>query len=174
MYVHISLEPLGSVDLTHIDPKKNPQTLHLLIHKQARHALACPDAHTRQQHLLLLPPALAQTRADLPGARGSERVTQRDGPAPDVHLGRVDAEDVGAVDGHGGEGLVEFDEVDVVLEVEVEFGQELGDGEGGADAHDAGGDAGDGGAAEFAEDGLVHLLRRGAFHEEDGGAWERD
>ena len=172
MYVctYISLEPLVSIDLTHIHTRK-PPTLHLLIHKQARHALACPDAHTRQQHLLLLPPALAQTRADLPGARGSERVTQRDGPAPNVHLGRVDAEDVDAVDGHGGEGLVEFDEVDVVLEVEVEFGQELGDGEGGADAHDAGGDACDGGAAEFAEDGLVHLLRRGAFHEEDGGGW---
>lgn len=177
-YVHIYLEPLSFHDVTHIQnqkQKKNKKknTLQLLIHKQTRHALARPDAHTRQQHLLLLPPALAQTRADLSGARRSERVTQCDGSAAHVHLGRVDAEDVGAVDGHGGESLVEFDEVDVGLEVEVELGQELGDGEGGADAHDAGGDAGDGGAAEFAEDGLVHLLRRRAFHEEDGGGWER-
>ena len=59
------------------------------------------------------------------------------------------------------------------MEVEVEFSEEFGDGEGGADAHYSGGDAGDGGAAEFAEDGLVHLLSEGAFHEEDGGRWEK-
>lgn len=101
-------------------------------------------------------------------------MTQRDSAAAHVHFRRVDAKDVGAVDGHGGKSLVEFDEVDVGLEVEVEFGQEFWNGEGGANAHDTGCDAGDGGAAEFAEDGLVHLLRRGTFHEEDGSGWERD
>ena len=96
-------------------------------------------------------------------------MTQRNSPTSHIHFRRIDAEDVDAVDGHGRERLVEFDDVDVVLEVEVEFPEELWDGEGGAYAHYSGRDARDGGAAEFAEDGLVHLLGRGAFHEEDGG-----
>ena len=35
--------------------------LDLLIDKQTRHTLACANAHTRQQDLLLLPPTLAET-----------------------------------------------------------------------------------------------------------------
>ena len=96
-------------------------------------------------------------------------MTQRNSPTSHVHFRRIVAEGVDAVDGDGRERLVEFDDVDVGLEVEVEFSEELWDGEGGAYAHYSGGDARDGGAAEFAEDGLVHLLGRGAFHEEDGG-----
>ena len=149
--------------------KHHPRNLQLLIHKQPRHTLPCPNTHTRQQNLLLPPPTLAQPGANLPRARRAQRMTQRDRSAPNVQFRRVDLEHVGAVDGHGGEGFVDFDEVDVGLEVEVEFAEEFGDGEGGADAHYAGGDAGDGGAAVFGEDGLVHLLSGGALHEEDGG-----
>lgn len=99
-------------------------------------------------------------------------MAQCDGSAPDVHLRRVDAEDVCAVDGHGSESLVDLDDIDVVLKIEVELAQELGDGEGGADAHDTGGNAGDGGTTEFGKDWLVHLLGGGPLHEEDGGRWE--
>ena len=42
--------------------------LYLLIDKQTRHALACANAHTRQQDLLLLPPTLTEASDDLPGA----------------------------------------------------------------------------------------------------------
>ena len=74
-----------------------------------------------------------------------------------------------AVDGHAGESLVDLDDVDIGLEVQVEFRQELGDGDGGADAHDAGRDAGHGGADELGEDGLLQFEGFGAFHEKDGG-----
>ena len=94
---------------------------------------------------------------------------QRNRPAPHIHLHSIDPQNVDAVDGHGRERLVEFDDVDVVLQTEVEFPEEFWDGEGGAYAHYSGRDAGDGGAAEFAEDGLVHFEGGGAFHEEDGG-----
>ena len=55
------------------------------------------------------------------------------------------------------------------MEVEVEFPEELGDGEGGAYTHYPGSDTGDCGAAEFGEDGLMELEGAGALHEEDGG-----
>lgn len=46
-----------------------------LINKQTCHSLPSPNTHARQQDLLLLPPALTQTRADLPGACSTKRVT---------------------------------------------------------------------------------------------------
>lgn len=98
-------------------------------------------------------------------------MSQRDRPTARVHFGGVEPENVQTVDGHGGEGFVELDDVDVVFG-QVEFREELGHGERGPDAHDARGDAGYGGAAEFGEDGLVHFLCFRAFHEEDcGGCW---
>ena len=95
-------------------------------------------------------------------------MTQRDRPTSGIHLGVIETEDVETVDGHGGERLVDLEDVDVVF-CEVEFGEQFRDGERGADAHDARGQAGDGGAAEFGENGLVHFLGFGALHEEDGG-----
>ena len=80
-------------------PKLYPN-LQQLVHEQTRHPLTRPNAHTRQQNLLLLSPALAQPRADLPCPRGSQRVPQRDSSASDVQFRGVDAEDVGAVDRH--------------------------------------------------------------------------
>lgn len=135
---------------THPNPHSN-----LLINKQARHPLPRPNTHTRQQDLLLLPPTLAQPGTDLPRARRAKRMAQRNGAAPDVHLRGIDPQRVNAVHRHRRERLVELNDVDVHGEVEVEFPEELGDGEGGADTHYARGDAGDGRAAEFGEDGLV-------------------
>ena len=74
--------------------------LQLLIHKETRHSLTRPDAHTRQQDLLLLSPTFAKPGADLSGAGSSERVSQRDGSTSDVHFRGIDAQDVCAVDGH--------------------------------------------------------------------------
>ena len=84
-------------------------------------------------------------------------MSQRNRPAPDIHLRGIDAQGVDAVDGHRGERFVELDDVDVGAEVEGEFAEELGDGEGGADAHYSRGDAGDGCADEFGEDGLAEV-----------------
>ena len=147
--------------------------LQLLIHKQTRHPLTRPNAHTRQQYLLLLSPAFTQSRTDLPGACSSQRVPQCDCSASDVHFRRVDAEHVCTVDGHGSESLVDFDDVDVFLEVEVEFAKEFGDGEGGANTHYPRSNTGNGGATKFSENGLVHPLGGGTFHEENGGRWEK-
>ena len=71
-------------------PKRSPY-LQLLIHKETRHSLTRPDAHTRQQDLLLLSSAFAKSGADLSGACSSQRVSQRDGSTSDVHFRGVDA-----------------------------------------------------------------------------------
>lgn len=84
---------------------------------------------------------------------------QRNRSTANVHLRGIDPEDVGTVDRHGCKGFVELDDVDVSLEVEVVFGEELGYCEGGTDTHDSRGDAGDCGADEFGEDGLVGGVR---------------
>ena len=96
---------------------------------------------------------------------------QRNSPTPDIHLTAINAQHIRAVHGHGSERLVDLNEINVGSEIEVVFGEELGYGDGGADAHYSGGDAGDGGADEFGEDGLVEGEGFGAFHEEDGGRW---
>ena len=81
-------------------PRGATRYLQLLIHKETRHSLTRPNAHTRQQDLLLLSSALAKPGADLPGAGSSQRVSQRDGSTSDVHFRGVDAKDVCAIDGH--------------------------------------------------------------------------
>ena len=147
-----------------------PSAASLLVDKEARHALAGTYAHARQEDLLLGPPALAQARHDLAGAGGAERVAQRDGAALGVHLGPVELEGVAAVDGHAGKGLVDLDDVDVV-DGEVVLLQELGDGHGRSDAHDARRQARDGGADVLGYDRLAELDGRGSLHEQDGSGF---
>ena len=89
---------------------------------------------------------------------------QRNGASPRVHLGMIDLQHVQAVYCHAGEGFVELDDVDVFVEVKVEFAEELRNNNGGTDAHDSRGDAGNGGTAEFGEDWLVHFDGFGASH----------
>src|SRR5262252_5898084 len=48
-----------------------------------------------------------------PGSRGPDGVAEGRGPAPDVHLRRVQLEDLVVGDGHHREGLVDLPEVDV-------------------------------------------------------------
>lgn len=130
--------------------------LQLLVDKQTSHALASSNAHARQQQLLLGPPQLAQASHDLSGSSGSQRVAESNGASPGVHLGPVQVELVAAVDGHGGKGLVDLNDVNVV-EADVVDGEQLGDGKAGANAHDAGGQAGDGRADVLGHDGQAQL-----------------
>ncbi len=90
-------------------------------------------------------------------------MAQRDSTAPDVHLLVWQRQLVLAVHGHGCEGLVHFDDIDVA-DAEVVLVQQLRDGDGGPDAHDARREAGDGGADEFGEDGLAELDGARALH----------
>lgn len=96
-------------------------------------------------------------------------MTQRNSSTPDVHLRVVDLQGVEAVDGHGRESLVDLDEVNVI-EGKAELGEQLGNGDGWADTHDAGSETSDGGADVLGEDGLAELLGCGALHHQDGGA----
>lgn len=148
---------------------KHCQNLQLLIYKQTRHTLARPNAHARQQYLLFLSSAFTQPSTDLSCACSPQRVTQSNSSTSHIHFRWVDAKNVCAVDSHGSKSLIDFDDVDVILKVEIEFTEELGDGEGRANAHYTRSNPGNGGAAEFGEDWLVHLLSCGALHEEDGG-----
>jgi len=90
------------------------QRLHLLVNEETSHTLSSTNTHAGKQDLLLLPPALRQTRHDLASTCCSERVTESNCATADVHLGVVDAQLVQAVHGHGGEGLVELEDVDLI------------------------------------------------------------
>ena len=133
--------------------------------------MAGTNTHACQKHLLLGSPELTETRHDLPCASGSEWVAEGDGTTTGVHLGVVKAGDVvTAVYGHGGEGLVDLDNIDVG-EVKVDLGEELGNGDAGADTHDAGRKASDGRVDIFGEDRLAELICGRSLHENDGGSY---
>lgn len=143
--------------------------LHLLVHKQAGHALSCTNAHAGHQDLLVGAFGLAQDSTDLSCTRCAQRMAERNRAAARVDLSMVQTQVVEAVHGHGREGLVDLVDVDVVL-AEVELGKELGDGRGGTDAHDARRHTGDSSAAELGQNGLVQLDGLGAAHEQDSSS----
>lgn len=94
-------------------------------------------------------------------------MTKGNGSTSDVHLLVWDLEDIFAVDGHGGESLVNLDDV-AVIDSDVVFGEELGDGDGRADTHDTGGQTGNGGTDILGENWLSEFDGAGALHEENG------
>ncbi len=118
------------------------ETLNLLIDEQTSHTHTRANAHAGQEDFLLLSPAFTQTSDNLSCACAAERMTQSNGTSPDVELGVVDLEGLEAVDCHGGKGLVDLDEVNV-LQSQVELGEQFGDGDGWADTHDAGSKTGE-------------------------------
>src|SRR5215475_6449411 len=77
-------------------------------------ALAATDAE--RGHAPLLPGVLQglEQGHQQTGARGSDGVTERGRAAPDVHLARVELEDLVVGDGHDREGLVDLPEIHVV------------------------------------------------------------
>jgi hypothetical protein len=75
-------------------------------------------------------------------------VAQRDGATTRVNLSVIETQILDAVHSHRGEGLVDLVDVNVVL-VQVELAQQLGDGSGRADTHNARGHTGNGRAAEL-------------------------
>jgi hypothetical protein len=81
----------------------------------------------------------------------------------------IQTQDIEAVDGHGGESLVDLDDIDVILG-ELELGKELWDRNRGADAHNAWRNTGDGRAAELGHDWLPKLDGFAALHEQNRGS----
>ena len=107
----------------------NLQRSQHFIDKQPRHPLSRANTHTRQQNPLPQPPGLAQTRNDLSRTRRTQRMPERNGSSPRIHLRGVDLQHILTINGHAGESLVDLDDVDIGLEVQVEFRHELGDGD---------------------------------------------
>jgi len=104
--------------------------------------------HRSDEDLLLGPPGLAQDCADLPRTGCAEGMAEGDGAASGVDLCVVEAEYVQTVDSHGGKGLVDLEDIDIVLG-KLELLQELRDGGGWADTHNPGWDTSYGGTAEL-------------------------
>lgn len=98
-------------------------------------------------------------------------MTKGNGTTANVHLCVVDLQLVFAVDGHAGESLVQLDNV-AVIDGNLELLQQLGDGNGWANAHDARSETGNGGADELGHDRLAELDSLRTLHEEDGSSWE--
>src|SRR5215469_11669893 len=78
-----------------------------------RDALTATDAE--RGHAPLLPGVLQglEQGHQQPGARGADGVTERGRATPDVHLARVELEDLVVGDGDDREGLVDLPEIDV-------------------------------------------------------------
>lgn len=140
----------------------------LLRNEQTGHALSRSNTHRRNQDLLLLPSAFAQTSHNLSRTSASQRMSQRNSPTSWVHLLPVQLQRIFAVHSHTSERLVQLEEIDVV-DRETVLAQQLGHGDGWANTHDARRETGDGGANELGNDGLAELERFAALHEEDGG-----
>jgi hypothetical protein len=140
--------------------------LHLLVDEETGHTLSGTNAHARQEDLLLLSPSLAQSGNDLPGPCGAKGMTQSNSTTTNVHLGVVNFECVQAVNCHGCEGLIQFNDVDIV-NLEVVLGKKLGDGDRWANTHDAWCETSDSGTDELGKDGLTEGLCHAALHEND-------
>lgn len=125
------------------------------------------DTHTRDTNLLTPPLELVQQGGDLPGAGAAERVAEGDGAALGVDLLLGDAQLVGAPQALAGKGLVDLEDVDVVLGDAREL-KDLGDGLPGPDAHEQRLDADDAGRHVLAQDGLAQALGGAALHQQHG------
>ena len=116
-------------------------------------------AHTSKKDLLLLPPALAEPCTYLSRPSSTQRMAECDCASPDIHLRRINAKHVDAIDGHRSESLVQFDHIDIVLKIEVKFTKQLRDCEGGTNSHYPWCHTCDCRAAELGQDRLVHSDR---------------
>src|SRR5207249_2748701 len=77
-------------------------------------ALAATAAQRRAPEINTAPPHLVGQRQHQPGAAHSDGVTKSHGAAVHVHYLLVDPEHPRGVQGHGGEGLVDLDQPEVV------------------------------------------------------------
>jgi hypothetical protein len=145
------------------------QIFSLLSNPHRRHAHTSTDAHARDTDLLSSPPQLVEQGADLAGAGAAERVAEGDGAALGVDLALVQAKLVGAPHALRGEGLVDLEDVDIIL-VDAGLLEDLGDGGPWTDTHQEGSDAGDRCSDVLAENGLAESLGSRALHEKHGSS----
>src|SRR5262249_60768485 len=98
-------------------------------------ALAACDTHRLKTPLLVIGEEVVDQRRHDARPGTAKRVAEGDGAAVRVELLGVDAQFADYGEGLGGEGLVEFDDVDVLDGLAGAF-QHLGDRGDGANAHD--------------------------------------
>lgn len=85
-----------------------------------------------------------------------------------IHLLPIQTQCIATIHGHGSKRLIDFHEVNIAIEVEVELSEKFRDGDGGADAHDTWGETGESCGDVFGENGLLEFEGFGAFHENEG------
>lgn len=152
--------------LSNSHPESRPWVCLLLVDEKTSHAHTSTNAHACQQNLLARFPALGQTSDNLSSTSGTEGMAEGNGTTAGVHLVPVELELVAAVDSHGSESFVDLDDIDIV-EGEAVLVEKLGDGDGGADTHDARSQTSNGGADVLAENGLAELDGGRALHEQN-------
>jgi hypothetical protein len=145
----------------------------LLAFPDGSHTHTSTNAHGSATNLLALSLQLRKQSGDLTGTSASERVTKGNSTTLGVDLLEGDVELLSAVDGLGGEGFVEFDNVNVGdLNTSAFSGD--GDGIGRSDAHDTGRNTSNSGSNVLAKDGQVELLGSLALHEQNSGSTIRN
>jgi hypothetical protein len=95
--------------------RTSDRTSDLLVHKETRHSLPCPNTHTSQTDLLLRPPRLTQNGTYLPSTSCAQWMTQRNSTTPGIDLLVVQTKHVQTVYRHRGKGFVDLNDVDVVF-----------------------------------------------------------
>lgn len=145
----------------------------LLPDPDSSHTHTSTNTHTGNTDLLIRAFQLRQQCADLARTRAAKRVSERNRTTLGVDLLLGKPKLVDTPDTLGGKGLVDLEDVDVVL---GDAGLLEGNGDGlpwantheqGLDTHNAGGD-------ELANDLLAEALGGGALHEEHGSGAVRD
>ena len=140
----------------------------LLAHPHGSHTHTGTDTHAGHADLLVGALQLSHQGADLAGAGAAERVAEGDGTALGVDLLLGDAQLVDAPDALRGEGLVDLEDVDVVLG-DAGLLKRDGDGLPGTDTHEQGLDAHHAGGDVLADDLLAQTLGGRTLHEQHGG-----
>ena len=141
----------------------------LLGHPDSGHTHTSTNTHTGDTNLLVGALELSQECADLAGACASQRVTKSNGTTLGVDLLQGQAKLVDTPHALGGKGLVDLEDIDIVLG-DTGLLQSNGDGLPGTDTHEQGLDTNNAGGDVLSDDLLAQTLGGGTLHQEDGGS----
>lgn len=154
-----------SKSLCNIQRNKKPN---LLGNPDGSHAHTSANAHAGDTNLLVGALQLSQEGADLAGTSAAKRVTEGNGTTLGVDLLLGQAKLVDTPHTLGGKGLVDLEDVDIILG-DASLLQGDGNGLPGANTHQKGLDANNAGGDVLADDLLAQALSGGTLHEQDGG-----
>lgn len=142
---------------------------HLLGHPHGSHAHTGADTHASDADLLVCPVELGQERANLAGASAAKGMTECNGTTLRVDLLGGYAKLVSTPHALRGEGLVDLEDVDIILG-DTGLLQSNGDGLPGADTHEKGLNTNDAGGDILANDLLAETFGSGTLHKKNSGS----